>query len=146
MFSSQEHVGKLKDTYDHRQMLKHLPAEFGVFLEHISSLDYFTKPDYQVTHIGFRAQCLSLMFSFSSFEPRRKDKTFHCVFVFFQLLMSVFDNSMKTYNVVENDPYDWERTGADGTLTISAAATTPQHHTRLTPAHMGYDGVLTKIS
>ncbi|XP_042356995.1 tau-tubulin kinase 2 isoform X2 [Plectropomus leopardus] len=95
-----EHVGKLKDTYDHRLMLKHLPAEFGVFLEHISSLDYFTKPDYQ-------------------------------------LLMSVFDNSMKTYNVVENDPYDWERTGTDGTLTISASATTPQHHTRLTPAHLG---------
>ncbi|XP_075964264.1 tau-tubulin kinase 2 isoform X1 [Anarhichas minor] len=95
-----EHVGKLKDTYDHRLMLKHLPAEFGVFLEHISSLDYFTKPDYQ-------------------------------------LLMSVFDNSMKTYNVVENDPYDWERTGTDGTLTIIAVATTPQHHTRLTPAHMG---------
>lgn len=46
---SQEHVGKLKDTYDHRLMLKHLPAEFGVFLEHIASLDYFTKPDYQVT-------------------------------------------------------------------------------------------------
>lgn len=44
----QEHVGKLKETYDHRLMLKHLPAEFGVFLEHISNLDYFTKPDYQV--------------------------------------------------------------------------------------------------
>ncbi|KAF7665794.1 hypothetical protein LDENG_00131570 [Lucifuga dentata] len=95
-----EHVGKLKDTYDHRLMLKHLPAEFNMFLDHISNLDYFTKPDYQ-------------------------------------LLMSVFDNSMKTYNVVENDPYDWERTGTDGTLTISASAATPQHHTRLTPAHMG---------
>ena len=55
-----------------------------------------------------------------------------------QLLMSVFDNSMKTYNVVENDPYDWERTGADGTLSINTSATTPQHLTRLTPAHMGY--------
>lgn len=53
--------------------------------------------------------------------------------------MSVFDNSMKTYNVVENDPYDWERTSTDGTLTISASATTPQHHTRLTPAQMGYE-------
>ncbi|KAJ7990848.1 hypothetical protein DPEC_G00291170 [Dallia pectoralis] len=95
-----EHVGKLKDTYDHRLMLKHLPAEFTVFLDHIAVLDYFTKPDYQ-------------------------------------LLMSVFDNSMKTYNVVENDPYDWERTGSDGTLTISTTASTPQHHTRLTPAHMG---------
>lgn len=46
-------MGKLKETYDHRLMLKHLPAEFGVFLEHISCLDYFTKPDYQVTH-GFK--------------------------------------------------------------------------------------------
>lgn len=45
---SQEHVGKLKETYEHRLMLKHLPAEFGLFLEHISSLDYFTQPDYQV--------------------------------------------------------------------------------------------------
>ncbi|KAL0969753.1 hypothetical protein UPYG_G00231820 [Umbra pygmaea] len=95
-----EHVGKLKDTYDHRLMLKHLPADFALFLDHIASLDYFTKPDYQ-------------------------------------LLMSVFDNSMKTYNVVENDPYDWERTGSDGTLTINTSSTTPQHHTRLTPAHMG---------
>lgn len=43
-------MGKLKETYDHRLMLKHLPAEFGVFLEHISSLDYYTKPDYQVPH------------------------------------------------------------------------------------------------
>lgn len=41
-------MGKLKETYDHRLMLKHLPAEFGVFLEHICSLDYYTKPDYQV--------------------------------------------------------------------------------------------------
>lgn len=47
--NSQEQVGKLKETFDHRLMLKNLPAEFGVFLEHISTLDYFTKPDYQVT-------------------------------------------------------------------------------------------------
>ncbi|KAG5857913.1 hypothetical protein ANANG_G00024440 [Anguilla anguilla] len=95
-----EQVGKLKEHYDHRLMLKHMPLEFSVFLDHICSLDYFTKPDYQ-------------------------------------LLRSVFENSMKTYNVVENDAYDWEKTGSDGTLTINAAATTPQHHTRLTPAHMG---------
>ncbi|KAJ8401135.1 hypothetical protein AAFF_G00387170 [Aldrovandia affinis] len=95
-----EQVGKLKENYDDRLLLKHMPPEFSVFLDHICCLDYFTKPDYQ-------------------------------------LLMSVFENSMKTYNVVENDPYDWERTGSDGTLTINATATTPQHHTRLTPAHMG---------
>ncbi|XP_028828181.1 tau-tubulin kinase 2 isoform X2 [Denticeps clupeoides] len=95
-----EQVGKLKESYDHRLMLKHLPTEFALFLDHISNLDYFTKPDYQ-------------------------------------LLMSVFESSMRTYNVMENDQYDWERTGSDGSLSITAAAATPQNHTRLTPAHMG---------
>lgn len=44
-------MGKLKETYDHRLMLKHLPPEFSVFLDHISNLDYFTKPDYQVKYL-----------------------------------------------------------------------------------------------
>ncbi|KAF4102463.1 hypothetical protein G5714_017263 [Onychostoma macrolepis] len=95
-----EQVGKLKETYDHRLMLKHLPPEFSIFLEHISNLDYFTKPDYQ-------------------------------------LLRTIFENSMRTYYVVENDPYDWERMNSDSPLTITTAANTPQHHTRLTPAQMG---------
>ncbi|XP_055005257.1 tau-tubulin kinase 2b [Boleophthalmus pectinirostris] len=43
-----EQVGNLKETYDHRLMLKHLPSEFSTFLDHISTLDYFTKPDYQL--------------------------------------------------------------------------------------------------
>ncbi|XP_046712401.1 LOW QUALITY PROTEIN: tau-tubulin kinase 2 [Silurus meridionalis] len=95
-----EQVGKLKETYDHRLMLKHLPSEFSIFLDHISSLDYYIKPDYQ-------------------------------------LLMTIFENSMKTYNVVENDPYDWERTSTDGALNTPTATNVPQHHTRLTPAYMG---------
>jgi hypothetical protein len=45
---SQEQVGNLKETYDNRLMLKHLPSEFSAFLDHILTLDYFTKPDYQV--------------------------------------------------------------------------------------------------
>ncbi|XP_068197915.1 tau-tubulin kinase 2b [Antennarius striatus] len=43
-----EQVGNLKETYDHRLMLKHLPSEFSTFLDHILTLDYFTKPDYQL--------------------------------------------------------------------------------------------------
>ncbi|XP_074471339.1 tau-tubulin kinase 2b [Sebastes fasciatus] len=43
-----EQVGNLKETYDHRLMLKHLPSEFPAFLDHILTLDYFTKPDYQL--------------------------------------------------------------------------------------------------
>ncbi|XP_029902442.1 tau-tubulin kinase 2b [Myripristis murdjan] len=95
-----EQVGNLKETYDHRLMLKHLPSEFSAFLDHILTLDYFTKPDYQ-------------------------------------LLMSVFENAMKSHNVLENDPYDWEKCDSEDLLTITAAATTAQQLTRLTPAYMG---------
>lgn len=49
---SQEEVGKFKETYDHRLMLKHLPPEFSSFLDHILTLDYFTKPDYQVRRLS----------------------------------------------------------------------------------------------
>ncbi|XP_072193504.1 tau-tubulin kinase 2 isoform X2 [Excalfactoria chinensis] len=95
-----EQVGSIKERYEHRLMLKHLPQEFNTFLDHISNLDYFTKPDYQ-------------------------------------LLMSVFDNSMKTFGVIESDPFDWEKSGTDGSLTTTTTSTTPQLHTRLTPAAIG---------
>ncbi|KAM6180495.1 tau-tubulin kinase 2 [Erethizon dorsatum] len=95
-----EQVGSIKERYDHRLMLKHLPPEFSIFLDHISSLDYFTKPDYQ-------------------------------------LLTSVFDNSIKTFGVIESDPFDWEKAGMDGSLTTTTTSTTPQLHTRLTPAAIG---------
>ncbi|NXF34193.1 TTBK2 kinase, partial [Nyctibius bracteatus] len=95
-----EQVGSIKERYEHRLMLKHLPQEFSVFLDHISNLDYFTKPDYE-------------------------------------LLMSVFDNSMKTFGVIESDPFDWEKSGTDGSLTTTTTSTTPQLHTRLTPAAIG---------
>ncbi|XP_068432618.1 tau-tubulin kinase 2b isoform X1 [Clinocottus analis] len=94
-----EQVGNLKETYDHRLMLKHLPSEFTAFLDHILILDYFTKPDYQ-------------------------------------LLMSVFENAMKSHNVLENDPYDWEKCDSEDMLTITAATNT-QQLTRLTPAYLG---------
>ncbi|XP_048841157.1 LOW QUALITY PROTEIN: tau-tubulin kinase 2-like [Brienomyrus brachyistius] len=93
-----EQVGKMKEVYDHSLMLKHLPPEFNVFLDHISGLDYYTKPDYQ-------------------------------------LLMSVFENSMKAADILENDPFDWEK--GDGTLAINALGPSPQQHTRFTPAHLG---------
>ncbi|XP_010182510.1 PREDICTED: tau-tubulin kinase 2, partial [Mesitornis unicolor] len=53
------------------------------------------------------------------------------------LLMSVFDNSMKTFGVIESDPFDWEKSGTDGSLTTTTTSTTPQLHTRLTPAAIG---------
>uniref|UniRef100_A0A2K6BB17 Keratin, type II cytoskeletal 8 n=1 Tax=Macaca nemestrina TaxID=9545 RepID=A0A2K6BB17_MACNE len=54
-----------------------------------------------------------------------------------KLLTSVFDNSIKTFGVIESDPFDWEKTGNDGSLTTTTTSTTPQLHTRLTPAAIG---------
>ncbi|KAK1170470.1 tau-tubulin kinase 1-like isoform X1 [Acipenser oxyrinchus oxyrinchus] len=94
-----EQVGQIKERYDHRVLLKHMPSEFQIFLDHVSSLDYFTKPDYQ-------------------------------------LLMSVFENSMKERTITENEPFDWEKGGTDSLLSTSTS-TPPQHNTRQTAAMVG---------
>jgi len=44
-------VGLIKEKYDHRLLLKHLPSDFKQFLEHILSLEYNDKPDYMVKPI-----------------------------------------------------------------------------------------------
>ncbi|KAL7404581.1 hypothetical protein ABVT39_016558 [Epinephelus coioides] len=95
----QEQVGQIKERYDHRMLLKHMPSEFNIFLDHVLALDYYTKPDYQ-------------------------------------LLMSVFENSMKERIITENEPFDWEKGGSDVTLSTSAS-TQPQHNTRPTAAMVG---------
>nr|XP_057902082.1 tau-tubulin kinase 1 [Doryrhamphus excisus] len=94
-----EQVGQIKERYDHRMLLKHMPSEFNVFLDHVLALDYYTKPDYQ-------------------------------------LLMSVFENSMKERIITENEPFDWEKAGSDVTVSTSAS-TQPQHNTRPTAAMVG---------
>uniref|UniRef100_A0A3P8UEE9 Tau tubulin kinase 1b n=1 Tax=Cynoglossus semilaevis TaxID=244447 RepID=A0A3P8UEE9_CYNSE len=94
-----EQVGQIKERYDHRMLLKHMPSEFNVFLDHVLALDYYTKPDYQ-------------------------------------LLMSVFENSMKERIITENEPFDWEKGGGDVTLSTSTS-TQPQHNTRPTAAMVG---------
>ncbi|KAI1309102.1 Tau-tubulin kinase 2 [Halotydeus destructor] len=43
-----EQVGQMKERYDHRLLLKHLPAEFRQFLEHIQTLGYYDAPDYDL--------------------------------------------------------------------------------------------------
>ncbi|XP_035259567.1 tau-tubulin kinase 1-like isoform X2 [Anguilla anguilla] len=93
-----EQVGLIKERYDHKMLLKHMPSEFHVFLDHVLSLDYYTKPDYQ-------------------------------------LLMSVFENSMKERIIAENEPFDWEKAGTD--VLLSTSASTPQQHTRQTAAMVG---------
>ncbi|KAJ4444730.1 hypothetical protein ANN_06527 [Periplaneta americana] len=41
-----EQVGLMKEKYDHRLLLKHLPSDLRQFLDHIQSLEYADKPDY----------------------------------------------------------------------------------------------------
>lgn len=48
MSDEQEQVGQIKERYEHRMLLKHMPAEFHVFYDHVLDLDYYTKPDYEV--------------------------------------------------------------------------------------------------
>ncbi|KAK5638120.1 hypothetical protein RI129_012415 [Pyrocoelia pectoralis] len=43
-----EQVGLMKEKYDHRLLLKHLPSDFKQFLDHIQMLQYADKPDYQM--------------------------------------------------------------------------------------------------
>lgn len=43
-------MGQIKERYEHRMLLKHMPAEFHIFYDHVLDLDYFTKPDYQVKY------------------------------------------------------------------------------------------------
>jgi hypothetical protein len=38
-------VGLMKEKYDHRLLLKHLPSDFKQFLEHLQALEYADKPD-----------------------------------------------------------------------------------------------------
>uniref|UniRef100_A0A8C2DWW9 non-specific serine/threonine protein kinase n=1 Tax=Cyprinus carpio TaxID=7962 RepID=A0A8C2DWW9_CYPCA len=94
-----EQVGQIKERYEHRMLLKHMPAEFHIFYDHVLDLDYYTKPDYQ-------------------------------------LLMTVFENSMKERVITENEPYDWEKSGTDTALPTSTH-TPPQQNTRQTAAIVG---------
>uniref|UniRef100_H3ABK5 Protein kinase domain-containing protein n=1 Tax=Latimeria chalumnae TaxID=7897 RepID=H3ABK5_LATCH len=94
-----EQVGLIKERYDHRMLLKHMPSEFHLFLEHLSILTYFSAPDYQ-------------------------------------LIMSLFENSMKERGITENEPFDWEKGGTDILLSTSTC-TPPQQNTRPTAAMFG---------
>lgn len=47
----------MKEKYDHRLLLKHLPSDFRQFLDHILTLDYFDKPDYALLS-GLFERCM----------------------------------------------------------------------------------------
>ncbi|XP_018896748.2 tau-tubulin kinase homolog Asator isoform X2 [Bemisia tabaci] len=52
-----EQVGLMKEKYDHRLLLKHLPSDLRQFLEHIQSLGYADEPDYNML-AGLFERCM----------------------------------------------------------------------------------------
>ncbi|KAL8586293.1 hypothetical protein ACOMHN_058673 [Nucella lapillus] len=52
-----EQVGVMKERCDHLQLLKNMPAELRSFLEHLTTLDYLTAPDYPFLH-NLLEQCM----------------------------------------------------------------------------------------
>nr|XP_034186999.1 tau-tubulin kinase homolog Asator isoform X2 [Osmia lignaria] len=52
-----EQVGLMKEKYDHRILLRYLPPEIRVFLEHIQSLEYADKPNYAML-AGLFERCM----------------------------------------------------------------------------------------
>ncbi|XP_078050960.1 tau-tubulin kinase asator isoform X3 [Augochlora pura] len=52
-----EQVGVMKERFDHHLLLKHLPSDFRGFLEHIQSLEYADKPDYEML-AGLFERCM----------------------------------------------------------------------------------------
>ncbi|XP_073977373.1 tau-tubulin kinase asator isoform X5 [Rhodnius prolixus] len=52
-----EQVGLMKEKYDHRLLLKHLPSDLRLFLEHIQGLEYNDKPDYAML-CGLFERCM----------------------------------------------------------------------------------------
>ncbi|KAL0281246.1 UNVERIFIED_CONTAM: hypothetical protein PYX00_002293 [Menopon gallinae] len=52
-----EQVGLMKEKYDHRLLLKHLPSDLRQFLDHIQSLGYADKPDYNML-AGLFERCM----------------------------------------------------------------------------------------
>nr|XP_014270769.1 tau-tubulin kinase homolog Asator isoform X2 [Halyomorpha halys] len=52
-----EQVGLMKEKYDHKLLLKHLPSDLRLFLDHIQGLEYNDKPDYGML-IGLFERCM----------------------------------------------------------------------------------------
>jgi hypothetical protein len=76
-FFGKEKVGKMKENYDHNLLLKHMPKEFNDILNHIKSLGYSDKPDYQV---GTYSTCSEHSTNTSAFHCAEK---YNLKYIFF---------------------------------------------------------------
>lgn len=109
----------MKERYDHRLLLKHLPSDFRSFLEHIQSLQYVDKPDYSVS---------------SHLDPSRVlvdsiilNIPILFLMLFLKMLAGVLERCMKRRGVRDCDPYDWEKLAEapQSVTTSSSSAAVP---------------------
>ena len=129
-------VGLMKERYDHRLLLKHLPSDFRSFLEHIQSLQYVDKPDYSVSSsaallfpLGFQicSECSWLLLqNICECDPVQVlGRWFWCLgYWFLQMLAGVLERCMKRRGVRDCDPYDWEKTGEVAQAVTTSSSTT----------------------
>ena len=81
-----EQVGLMKEKYDHRLLLKHLPSDFKQFMEHLQVLEYADKPDYG-EYYHKKYFCVSSIY-------------FTCFNVLFSAMISgIFERTMKRRGV-----------------------------------------------
>lgn len=124
-----EQVGLMKEKYDHRLLLKHLPSDLKEFLEHIETLSYADKPDYSVSYMYIKKDKLPKKYGF-----------------YFQMLSSLFERCMKRRGIKESDPYDWEKTEQLKTNTSQNGAQTHGNLTNITSNASRTDFIIKKSS
>ena len=79
----------MKEKYDHRLLLKHLPSDFKQFMEHLQVLEYADKPDYGQFFLV--STCSDVIILFPA------------------MISGIFERTMKRRGVRESDPFDWEK-------------------------------------
>ena len=79
----------MKEKYDHRLLLKHLPSDFKQFMEHLQVLEYADKPDYGQFFLVSACSYVIILFP--------------------AMISGIFERTMKRRGVRESDPFDWEK-------------------------------------
>ena len=79
----------MKEKYDHRLLLKHLPSDFKQFMEHLQVLEYADKPDYGQFFLVSTCSYVIILFP--------------------AMISGIFERTMKRRGVRESDPFDWEK-------------------------------------
>ncbi|XP_063836437.1 tau-tubulin kinase homolog Asator [Ostrinia nubilalis] len=125
-----EQVGLMKEKYDHRLLLKHLPSELRQFLEHVQQLEYADTPDYAMLTALLERCCkrrgvrdadpydwekdVTCTEEIRHLEPEYKQpETVRRMSPVdtpdYAMLTALLERCCKRRGVRDADPYDWEK-------------------------------------